>query len=294
MGKAYRNFARLTFRSAFTMILMLQNSGRGNRMRRTFWIIFALALGSTLPALAAEGWSGLEDSLSADRPDFTEGTSIIPRGHVQVEGGTTLTRVEDVDIHTLGELLVRFGIGERSEGRIGLGSYTRIDDGIAGGSEISGFEDPAVELKVRFTEEAGELAPGQPAVALILGTTVPAGDKELTSDEWVPAAVFAFGWDLDRFSVGANLGGSYEPGDDRFVQAFGSLTGGFSVTDRLGTYVEWYGFSEEEKDGPSTHYVNGGISFLINDDLIVDARIGTGLNDADPDWFAGVGGAIRW
>lgn len=259
-------------------------------MKRALFVVI-LALGQAMPALAQDGWSGLEDSLSADRPDFTEGTGIIPRGHVQVEGGTTLTRVEDVDIHTLGELLVRFGIGERSEGRIGLGSYTRIDDGL---QEISGFEDPTVELKIRFTEEAGELAPGQPAVALILGTTVPAGDQELTSDEWAPAAVFAFGWDLDRFSVGANLGGSYEAGDDRFVQAFGSLTGGFSVTDRLGTYLEWYGFSEEAKDGPSTHYVNGGISFLINDDLIVDARIGTGLNDADPDWFAGVGGAIRF
>jgi Putative MetA-pathway of phenol degradation len=255
------------------------------------WMIFAFALGSTLPALAQEGWSGLEDSLVADRPDFTEGTSLIPRGHVQVEAGATLARVEDVDSTTLGELLVRFGIGERAETRIGLGSYTRIEDGFA---NVSGFGDPTVDLKIRFTDEAGELAPGRPAVALIVGTSIPVGDEELTDDEWVPLGRMVFDWDLGRFVLGANLGGSYEAGDDRFVQAFGSLTGGFSVTDRLGTYVEWYGFSEEEKDGPSTHYVNGGISFLINDDLIVDARIGTGLNDADPDWFAGVGGAIRW
>ncbi|MES1244783.1 MAG: transporter [Acidobacteriota bacterium] len=260
-------------------------------MRGKLWVIFALAVGSTLPALAADGWSGLEDEISADRPDFTEGTGLIPPGHVQVEGGVTLARVEDADSTTLGELLVRFGLGERSEARIGLGSYSRVDDGF---TDISGFEDPALEIKYRFTDDAGELAPGQPAVALVLGTSVPVGDKELTSDEWVPAAVFAFDWDLGRFGVGANLGGSYQAGDDRFVQAFASVTGGFSVTDRLGTYVEWYGFSEEEKDGPSTHYVNGGISFLINNDLIVDARIGTGLNDADPDWFAGVGGAIRW
>jgi Putative MetA-pathway of phenol degradation len=263
-------------------------------MKRGIFIILALALGQTIPALALEGWSGLEDSITADRPDFTEGTGLIPPGHVQVEGGTTLARVEDVDSTTFGELLVRFGIGERSEGRIVLGSYSRIDDDF---TDVSGFADPALELKIRFTEEAGELAPGQPAVALILGTSVPVGDEELTNDEWVPAAVLVFGWDLSpRFSMGANLGGSHAAGDDgdRFNQAFASLTGGFSVTDRLGTYVEWYGFSEEEMDGPSTHYVNGGISFLINDDLIVDARIGTGLNDADPDWFAGVGGAIRF
>ncbi|HEX3131543.1 MAG TPA: transporter [Thermoanaerobaculia bacterium] len=261
-------------------------------MRRSiFWLVLALVLGQALPALAQDGWSGLEDPISPDRPDFTEGTGLIPPGHVQVEGGVTLGRVEDVDITTLGELLVRFGIGERSEARLGLGSYTRIDDDFG---DVSGFEDPALELKYRFTDDAGELAPGQPAVALVLGTSVPVGDEELTDDEWVPSAAFAFDWDLGRFGVGANLGGSYEAGDDRFVQAFASLSAGFDVTDRLGTYVEWYGFSEEEKDGPSTNYVDGGISFLINNDLIVDARIGTGLNDADPDWFAGVGGAIRF
>ncbi len=260
--------------------------------RSIFWLVLALGLSQVLPALAQDGWSGLEDSISPDRPDFTEGTGLIPVGHVQVEGGVTLARVEDEDSTSLGEVLVRFGIGERSEARIGLGSYTRVDGEFA---DVSGFEDPALELKIRFTEEAGELAPGQPAVALVLGTSVPVGDKELTSDEWVPTAIFAFDWDLGRFGLGANLGGSYETGDDdRFVQAFGSLSAGFSVTDRLGTYLEWYGFSEEEKDGPSTHYVDGGISFLINNDLMVDARIGTGLNDADPDWYAGVGASVRW
>jgi hypothetical protein len=265
-------------------------------MRRgMFWVVLAIALGPlgpTLPALASDGWSGLEDPISPDRPDSTEGTGLIPQGHYQIEGGTTLARVEDVDSTAFGELLVRFGIGERSEARIGLGSYTRVDDDFA---DISGFEDPALELKIRFTDDAGELPPGRPAVALVLGTSVPVGDRELTSDEWEPLALLAFDWDLGRFGLGANLGGSYEAGDgERFNQAFASLSAGFSATDRLGTYLEWYGFSEEEKGGPSTHYVDGGISYLINNDLMVDARIGTGLNDADPDWYAGVGASVRW
>jgi hypothetical protein len=265
-------------------------------MRRAALAAFTAGLALMLgqAAMAAEGWSGLEGSIQPDRPDFTEGTGLIPAGHVQVEGGTTLARVEDVDSTTLGELLVRIGLGERSEIRLSLGSYSRVDDGF---SNVSGLEDPALELKYRFTEEAGELAPGQPAVALVLGTSVPVGDKELTDDEWVPLALLAFDWEVgSRFGVGANLGGSYAVGGDgdRFNQAFASVSAGMSVTDRLGTYLEWYGFSEEEKDGPSTHYLNGGVSFLINDDLIVDARIGTGLNDAAPDWFAGVGASVRW
>ena len=50
----------------------------------------------------------------------------------------------------------------------------------------------------------------------------------------------------------------------------------------------------EADGGPSTHYVDTGVSYLINNDLRVDARVGTGLNDADPDWFVGVGGGIRF
>jgi len=263
-------------------------------MKGRFWVALALVLGQALPVAAADGWSGLAGSIQPDRPDFTEGTGLVPTGHFQVEGGTTLGRVEDVDSTTLGELLVRIGLGERSEARIGLGSYTRIDDGF---DSISGFEDPALELKIRLTDEAGELPPGRPAVALILGTSVPIGDKKLTDDEWVPLALLAFDWDLGaRFGLGANLGGSYATDGEggRFNQGFASVSAGFSATDRLGTYLEWYGFSEEEKNGPFTHYVDTGISFLINNDLMVDARIGTGLNNAHPDWFAGVGASVRW
>lgn len=271
-------------------------------MKRTTFgagLAAVLAISMALPAAAQDfgGWSGLDDPISPDRPDFTEGTGLIPVGHVQVEGGLTLTRVEDVDATSFGELLVRFGLGERVEARLGLGSYSRIDTGAGSTGSISGFEDPALELKVRFTDEVGELGPGQPAVALVLATSVPVGDEELTSDEWVPTALMAFDWDLSaRFSLGANLGASYAVSgiDDRFAQAFGSVSAGFSATDRLGTFLEWYGFSEEEKDGSATHYVNGGVSYLINNDLTVDARIGTGLNDPDPDWFAGIGAAVRF
>jgi hypothetical protein len=149
---------------------------------------------------------------------------------------------------------------------------------------------------VRFTEDPGDLAPGQPAAALIVQISLPEGDEDLTEDEWVPEAKLALAWELtSRFSLGSNLNYTYAvDGDDRFHQLAATLTGGLSLTDRLGAYLEWFGFSEEAEDGPSTHYLDGGVTFLINNDLRVDARVGTGLNDADPDWFVGVGGAVRW
>jgi hypothetical protein len=256
-------------------------------------LVVALLVAAPAAAQDLAGWSGLEDPIQPDRPDFTEGTGLIPRGHYQVEGGATVGRVEDVDTTTFGELLVRIGAGERWEARIGVSSYNRIETPL---DEVTGFDDPAVGVKVRFTDPADDQGPGQPAVALVLGTSLPEGDEELTADEWVPEAVLAFDWVLgDRFSLGSNLGYTYETEDgDRFHQVSVSLTSGLSITERLGAYLEWYGFSEETLDGPTTHYVNGGMSFLVTNDLQLDARIGTGLNDAHPDWYAGVGASVRW
>src|SRR5215207_9321663 len=102
--------------------------------------ILVLALPGLLLAaavVAQEGWSGLEEPLITDRPDFTESTETVPRGHFQVEGGTTLNRVEDEDSTSFGELLVRIGTGERWETRLGLGSYGRVETPF---EEFSGLE----------------------------------------------------------------------------------------------------------------------------------------------------------
>ncbi|HSK75218.1 MAG TPA: transporter, partial [Thermoanaerobaculia bacterium] len=77
-------------------------------------------------------------------------------------------------------------------------------------------------------------------------------------------------------------------------QLSASLSNGFSLTDRLGAYLEYYAFSEETLDGPSTHYLNGGFTWSLSPDLQLDARVGFGLNDPSPDWFAGVGAAVRF
>lgn len=254
--------------------------------------LLALGLLFSASAVAQEGWSGLDDALVTDRPDFTESTSTLPPGHFQIEGGATVSRVEDVDSTSFGELLVRIGTGERWETRLTAG-YARVETPF---DEFSGLEDPSVGFKVRFTDDPGELGPGQPAAALIVATSIPAGDEELTDDEWVPEAKLALAWELtSRLGLSSNLNYAYlVDGDERLHQLGATLSGSLSLTDRLGAYLEWFGFNEETKDGPSTHYVNGGVTFRINSDLQVDARVGTGLNDADPDWFVGVGGGVRF
>lgn len=252
----------------------------------------ALLAAGLLSAPAAAQLSGLDEPIVADRPDFTEGTSILDTGHFQLEGGYTFTRLDEEEGHTFGELLLRYGLTERIELRLEAGSYDRID---TGDSRISGFEDPGIGLKVRLTDAATWI-PGAPAVAVVAGTSVPVGDGELTSDAWEPSAVLAFDWELsDRLGVGANLGGAALEGEDgRFTQATWSVSGGYGLTDRLGSYLEYYGISEDEEDGPTLHYLDAGLTYLIHGDLQLDVRVGRGLNGEDPDDYVGFGAAVRW
>lgn len=251
-------------------------------------ILGGLAIGAGLtPAAAQNG------PLVSDRPDFTESTGTIAPGHVQLEAGVTRQETGEIDALSAGEILVRIGLGERLEARLGAGSWTQID---VPGDQIDGYEDPSVGLKVRLTPPVDDRPPGYPAVSFILGTSVPVGSPQLTSDAWEPEARFAFDWILtERFTLASNLGvASLSADGERFEQLLASLTVGIAATDRLGVFVETYGFSEEEPRGDATRYANTGVTFAVTDDLQLDARIGFGLNDPSPERFVGVGMAARW
>jgi len=268
-------------------------------IRRTFALIGLLA---ALPlAQAAQGlaqdFSGLPDPLDTDRPDFTEGTSTVPVGHYQLEGGYTFTRQGDEDSSSLGELLLRIGATDRIEARLGIGSYTSVDTGVPGASKLSGYEDPTIGVKIRLnTDDPNLLPPGRPYMALLFATSVPIGSDELTADEWQPEAKLALGWDFtDRFSLGSTLIYGYpSDGGERFSQFAASVSAGYSITDRWGAYLEGYGFNKESLDGSSTSYLDTGLSYLLSNDVQFDVRVGAGLDDPSPNWYAGFGGAVRF
>ncbi len=67
------------------------------------------------------------------------------------------------------------------------------------------------------------------------------------------------------------------------------------MTDRTGLYAEWYGLFPQDADTDRVeHYFDGGLTFLINDDVQFDVRAGKGLSDASLDYFVGSGLSIRF
>ncbi|MCH8913289.1 MAG: hypothetical protein IIA33_06935, partial [Planctomycetes bacterium] len=63
-----------------------------------------------------------------DRPDFTESTDAVPRGHFQLEMGYTFTydreKTDRVRDHTAPEFLLRVGLFDDFELRLGWAGYS--------------------------------------------------------------------------------------------------------------------------------------------------------------------------
>ena len=150
-----------------------------------------------------------------------------------------------------------------------------------------------VKIKLVAGSEQFELT--RPNVAVIVATTLPTGDDVLGEDEPQPEFILAMAWDLsERFSLGSNFNYAYASEDgDRFHQFSGSLSLGYKLTEKWGAYIEYFGFVPKSEDGPNASFFNGGLTYLINDNLQIDARVGVGMFNADsPDYFAGVG--VSW
>jgi hypothetical protein len=231
----------------------------------------------------------MADPLVTDRPDFTESPETVAKGRVQVEAGATFERSGDERTRSLGEVLVRVGMGKHSELRIGLPSHLRLS---GGGSSVSGWDDAYLGAKFVLREGEGR----SPQVALLAGTTLPTGSRRMAERKYQPDAVLAAAIDLnEKTALSTNIGvARASSSGERFNQLFGSLSLGYSLSDRWGIYGEVYAFNRNEPGGSTQKYANTGLTYLVNDDFQLDARFGVGLNNGPRERFWGLGVARRF
>ena len=239
-------------------------------------LILTLSLICAVPALA-------QDVISTDRPDFTESPATVQQGTVQGEFGFTQQTMGDASSSVVGEGLVRYGLKEALELRVGVPSH------ISGDGMDGGLSDASLGFKWTFGRfgDAG-------MAALITTITLPTGDDLYTSDEVEPGFILVAGQPLtDRLGIAAQVSASFLKLDDEWkgsYMATAVVSGG--VVSNLSAFGELR-FDAPPLGADEQAVLHTGVPWLFSDDLQVDAHVGFGITDDAPDSFFGFGVAFR-
>lgn len=243
-----------------------------------------------------------EEPLATDRPDFTEASSTVGKGRIQLESGYTFIRDRSGGVtttsHSYPEALLRVGaLADWLEFRVGQNfGHTRTGSPHAVFS-AAGAEDLYLGVKLGLTEQERVL----PEMALIVQTTVPTGEREFTTGKMQPGLNWLYGWDVipDRLTLGGSTQGNkaFDAAGHGYVELAQSITVGYVLTERLGAYTEWFAFFPCGAIAPSVgalHYLDGGFTYKFTPNLQFDIRAGVGLSRLADDFFAGSGFAVRY
>lgn len=244
------------------------------------------------------GGPNLDEPLVTDRPDFTEASVTVGRGVAQLEFGYTYTEDNDggrVQSHSMGEPLLRYGIfADWLELRVAL--FPTRERTTMGGTTTSatGIEDLYLGFKVALTGQEGLF----PEMALVPQITVPVGSNAFTDESALPGLNWLYSWELsDHWALAGSsqFNRSRDDSAEYYIEFAQSVTAVRSLTDKLGCYTEWYGLFPSGADTARVqHYLNGGFTYLLSNDIQWDIRVGTGLTTASDDFFCGTGLSIRF
>jgi len=269
------------------------------------------------PAAASTNGSGgflfwpspapLDGSLSTDRPGFADTTSVMPRGHLQLELGYTYTedseggtRTRD---HSFAQTNLRIGVLDNLEFRTIWSGFSATESQFVAESPRTGRRyrttdhddgagDMTLGLRTQLLENDGLV----PDLTLLTNLSIPVGSQGKTAGDVVPDVRLAYGWALTEKSrlYGVGIASAPTSEGDRFFQAAGSAGLSYAWTNRFSTFAEYYGIFPGAKDADCSHNLDGGFAFLLSDNCQLDFSAGLGLNEQAPDYFVGVGISFRW
>ena len=261
-------------------------------MRQTSVLaLLPLALAACATATAGHAPAGEHalGRIETDRPSFVEGAGVLAPSHVQAEAGYTLRGDGALHEHTVGELVVRAGLGARAELRMG----TTWDAVHEHGATARGLRDGTVGAKLNLVRASRGVVP---ALSLVGGSTLPSGSDGFSEGHATPEAKLVLGWSLSEHASLAVNGNWARPTDEaghyttRALGAFATR----ELGEHVATFAELYSV-RDGRDAERERFVDGGFTFGLGESAQLDVRAGSRLGHGEGKaFFAGVGIARRW
>jgi hypothetical protein len=258
-------------------------------MKRIFILIFIFLLVVTAFFASAQTE---KPEIVTDRPDQTEAPSLVPKGGLQVELGTSVENDKSAGVKytnfTYSTALIKYGVNENFELRLiteYLGARAKVAE--TPSSTINGLSPLALGVKIKLAEEKGFW----PQTSLIGHINLKSGSSEFAPDYTAADFRFTFAHTLgENFSLSYNLGAEWngETPDATFLY---TLSLGYVITPKLGAFLESYSFFPEESK--ADHRLDAGVTYKISPVVQFDVSGGIGLSENAPDSFISTGISFR-
>lgn len=225
-------------------------------------------------------------SIQTDRPDQTECPFITPKHYFQLENGFSYEKNNsDSKVVVAPTILTRFGINEFFELRL-ITEYVFSKEIT---NNFSGFNPILIGFKTKLTEEKGLI----PTTSLIAHIGIPkAASIEYKANYYYPEFRFTMQHTIsEKQSISYNFGAEWN-GEDKKPTFIYTLTTGYSLTEKLGTYIEFYGFVPQI--GKTDHRMDFGVTYLFNPNHQLDLSGGFGLSKISPEYYFSLGYSFRF
>ena len=224
--------------------------------------------------------------IQLDRPDQTECPFITPKNYIQLESGWMIQK-ENSNTQTskYPSTLWKYGINDKFELRL-IAEYVSQS---SNGQKINGIKPITIGFKTALVEEKGIL-PKISFIGHLTSSTL--GSKPFHSNYLAPSFRFTIQHTLsEKATLAYNLGAEWD-GENAGETYLYTLTTGYGLTQKLSCYAEVFGyFPKFEK---AQHSIDGGFTYLINNNLMVDVSGCLGITATAPQNYIAFGISYRF
>mgnify|MGYP000888606828 CR=1 FL=1 len=241
--------------------------------------------------------------IETDRPDFTESPNVVPKGALQVETGFVLQNDKESVVAgsmegyrklrttTFNTTLLRYGITDKLEARLNWNaeeikvtefSHPLINPAPSMFDPVNGVGPIFIGLKANLYQSE-KVSIGMLSHLYLPWAATTNNKASFVAPEFlIPCSIDI----TDRIGIAFQYGLTWDGETPNPITSY-TFALGIGLTDQLSFYFEPYGFLTNS--GDELHLINGGFTYLVNDNLQLDLTGGVGLNEIAPDNFVNAG-----
>lgn len=259
--------------------MKLNNRNKTNTMRN-------LAIALLCAMMSSYNATAQEAEISAGRPGMSTGVDVMPVGKIQWETGFGCERDNtsqvDMTTWTINTTQLRYGLSQYAELQLGFDIASAKADGI----KESGMAPIVIGTKLKMYESESWL----PTMGFEGTLTLATGKEAFRPEHAAPSMYLLFHHDLsDKWGLDYNVGAEWD-GSTPQATIFTAINLGYSITDKVGVFVEDYNYMAKGEDASCN--IDFGVTYVPHRRVQIDASANLNLNNISDYFMFGIG--ISW